>query len=471
MPVIRKITIELKSVQMCFLCMYRLFIFDQTTVNMRPYFLFFLLTLSASAFAQFKNLKLDEQTEANGVTDPTIAISHKDPNNRVAASSPDNIYFTKDGGATWKKVKVTSPSGVYGSPVLISSDKGTFYYFHLSDPTGEGMKNEKSLDHIVCHESTDGGETWDAGSIVGSNPPKDQTKPWVSIDERGHLFVTWAQFDKYNDADPNCQSLILLSTSSNGSKWSKPLQISQTPGDCKDSDNTTKGAIPAVSNDGKMFVAWSNQGMVFLDRSFDWGKTWLSNDIAIAAQKGGWDFKVPGHDRSNGMPILMIDRSKSIHKGSLYLTFSDQEHGEGNTDIWFTRSVNYGDNWSQYMKIGVDSIGKHQYLPWMTIDQTTGYIYIVYYERKSYDDNRTDVYLACSNDAGLTFKNVKISETPFTPTDSKSFGEYINIYAHSGIITPIWTRMDEGKTSVWTTIIRQSDLFEPQPKTAKGKKK
>jgi len=437
---------------------------------MRLYFSLFLITLSGHAFAQFKNIKLDEQTETNTAAEASIAISHKDPNNIVAASMQDNVYFTKDGGATWKKIKVTSPSGVYGDPVLISSSKGTFYYFHLSDPTGEGSKNEKSLDHIVCQESTDGGETWDAGSIIGSNPPKDQDKPWATIDDRGNLFVTWTQFDKYNDTDPNCQSLILLSSSSNGKKWSKALQISQTPGDCLDGGNTTQGAVPAIGNDGKMFVAWSIQEKIFLDRSFDWGRTWLSNDIAVTEQKGGWDLKVPGHDRCNGMPILMIDKSKSIHKGSLYLTFSDQRTGKDNTDIWFMRSVNYGDNWSTPLKIGIDSIGKHQYLPWMTVDQTTGYIYILYYDRRNYEDNQTNVYLAYSNDAGLSFKDVKISETPFTPTDSKSFGEYTNIYAHNGIITPIWARMDDGKTSVWTTIIKQDDLFKTQSKPAKSKK-
>ncbi len=438
---------------------------------MRFALLSILITFSIPSFSQFKNIKLDEQTETNRVAEPSIAINHKDPNNIVAASILDNIYTTKDGGLTWKKIKVTSPSGVYGDPVLISTDKGTFYYFHLSDPTGEGWSNEKSLDHIVCHESNDGGETWDQGSIIGSNPPKDQDKPWASMDDKGNLVVTWTQFDKYNDLDPNCQSKILMSTSSNGKKWSKPFQISQTPGNCLDDDDTAEGAVPAISVDGKMFVAWANQGKIFLDRSFD-GKTWLSNDIVVTEQKGGWDMKVPGHDRCNGMPILMIDKSKSMHRGSLYLAFADQRNGEDNTDVWFMRSMNYGDNWTTPIKIGKDSLNRHQYLPWMTVDQTTGVIYIVYYNRSNYEDNQTDVYLAYSIDGGGSFKTVKISETPFIPTDTNFFGDYTNLYAHKGIITPIWARMDDGKTSVWTTIIKQDDLIkklEPLPKTKKKK--
>lgn len=94
----------------------------------------------------------------------------------------------------------------------------------------------------------------------------------------------------------------------------------------------------------------------------------------------------------------------------------------------------------------------------MTVDQATGYIYMVYYDRRDYDDNRTDVYLAYSRDGGSSFKEVKISESPFVPDPTKFFGDYDNISAHNGIITPIWTRMDKGKTSVLTAVIKDADL-------------
>jgi hypothetical protein len=70
------------------------------------------------------------------------------------------------------------------------------------------------------------------------------------------------------------------------------------------------------------------------------------------------------------------------------------------------------------------------------------------------------VYLAYSADGGATFKNVLISEKSFTPQEDGFFGDYNNISAHEGIIAPIWTRMDEGKTSVWTTVIRQEELVK-----------
>jgi hypothetical protein len=145
---------------------------------------------------------------------------------------------------------------------------------------------------------------------------------------------------------------------------------------------------------------------------------------------------------------------------ALYIVWADQRNGENDTDIWFMRSTNGGDNWSSPQRINNDGKGKHQYLPWMSVDQATGNIYIVYYDRRSYDDEQTDVYIAFSVDGGASFRNVKISESPFKPTSSTFFGDYTNIASHKGIITPVWARMDNGKTSVWTAVIKHDDLVK-----------
>ncbi|MGC4020634.1 MAG: hypothetical protein QM734_01155 [Cyclobacteriaceae bacterium] len=110
-------------------------------------------------------------------------------------------------------------------------------------------------------------------------------------------------------------------------------------------------------------------------------------------------------------------------------------------------------------------------MPWMTIDQTNGHVYIIYYDRRNYDDNRTDVYLSYSVDGGNTFDEIQISESPFVPDPTKFLGDYTNIDAHAGIIAPVWTRMDNGRTSVWTSIIKDADLPRDESKGKTVKKK
>lgn len=422
-----------------------------------------LATIPASA--QFRNMVLDSAASGPGPCEPSVAINPKDPKNIVVGAAINHVYYTVDEGASWSKATLESPLGVWGDPAIVATPKGNFFYFHLSDPTGKNWDSPELLDRIVVQESNDGGKTWSDGVGIGYNHPRDQDKPWPAVDKKGNLYVTWTEFDSYGSKDPYCQSRILFSQSSNGRKWSKPVELSQTPGDCLDDDNTAEGAVPTVTSDGHVFVAWSNQNRIFLDRSFTGGSMWLTNDIAIAEQPGGWNMLIPGVDRSNGMPVLVSDNSDKSHfRGSLYVVWADQRKGEDDTDIMFMRSVNHGDNWTPPVRLNHDETRTHQFLPWMTIDQTTGYIYVMYYDRSRYDDMHTDVMLAFSMDGGSTFRYITISETPFVPTASEFFGDYTNIAAHKGIIVPVWTRMDNGKTTIMTTIIRHDDLLKANQK-------
>lgn len=404
---------------------------------------------------QFKNVLLD----ADGGTEPSIAINHDDPKIIVAGAAPHFTYRTIDGGATWEKSTLTSTFGLAGDPAVVSDFKGNFFYFHLADPKGN-KQSEEFLDRMVVQESGDGGKIWSEGVSIGLNSPKDHDNERAVVDRKGNIYVVWTQFDKYGNNDTACLSNILISTSPNGKKWSVPFQLSQTPGNCSDDDNTVRGASPTVSADGlKVFVSWSNQNKIFLDRSFNGGKTWLTNDIAITEQTGGWSMNIPGLDKCNGMPVLACDNTKKGKlSGALFMVWADQHNGENDADIWFMRSMNYGDNWTQPTRINNDEKGKHQFLPSMAVDPSTGHIYILYYDRRAYNDLQTDVYLAYSTDGGGSFKNVKISEKPFTPDAEIVFGDRIGIAASNGVITPIWTRMDNGKTSIWTAVISQEVL-------------
>ena len=84
---------------------------------------------------------------------------------------------------------------------------------------------------------------------------------------------------------------------------------------------------------------------------------------------------------------------------------------------------------------------------------------MVYYDRRAYDDNRTDVYLAYSLDGANHFKEVKISEQPFIPVHANLAGNYIGISASKGLIAAIWTRYDDGKPSVMSAVFGQEEVF------------
>lgn len=420
----------------------------------------FVLFLFTHSFSQFKNIKLAEQTgDSYAPVEPSIAINKKNPNNIVAGIVLDRVVVSNDGGQTWKTSALKSPFGVYGDPAVISNSKGNLFYFHLADPSGKGRGDDAWLDRIVCHTSLDEGATWNDGISIGNNPPTDQDKAWPAVHpKKNEVFVTWTQFDKYGSKDEGCQSNIEFSRSGSGNRFSKAVQVNELPGDCLDDDNTAMGAMAAVGNDGKIYVTWANKGNIYMDRSYDDGGTWLSNDLVVAKQHAGWALSIDGIQRSNGLPVLAIDNSPGRYQGTLHLVWADQNNGTSDTDIWIVNSRSRGDMWSKPMRVNKDEPGADQFFPWMTVDQTNGNIYVVYYDRRHHDDLQTDVYLAYSFDGGNTFSEIKISESPFVPDASKFFGDYTNIDAHAGTITPIWTRMDNGKTSVWTAVIKENEL-------------
>lgn len=423
-----------------------------------------LLLPAVRVLAQFKNKKI-AQAQGTDKISASVTISPKDPQNIVIGLKGRVLYST-DEGRSWSETKLSSAFGMEGTPALISDAKGGHYFVHLSDPDGGGKEKEGWHDRIISHNSSDKGVSWSEGTFFGENPPKDQFMVGLGVHPRKqYIYATWTQADQFGLNDANCQSNILFSMStSEGKKWSKPYQVSQNAGGCTE-EKSIGTSMPVIDEEGRVCIAWANQNTIYFDRSFDGGTTWLTNDLVISTHESAWSYEVPGAGTNRISPILLMDNSKNRLHGSVFLLWADQTSGEEDTDVWFIRTNSRGDMWTQTSKVTKREPGKHQFMPAAAIDQATGYLYVMYYDRGSYSDMQTDVYLAYSIDGGSSFKEVKISDTPFTPAATGLAGVRTSIAAYGGIIVPVWTRDDGGQQSIWTAVINQKDLLkEPSKK-------
>ncbi|WP_337872676.1 T9SS type A sorting domain-containing protein [Ignavibacterium sp.] len=419
------------------------------------------LVFSISLTAQYQNIRVDSPS-SNQPEEVSIAINPVNPNYLAAGANINHFFMSSDGGYNWQTSFLSSSFGVWGDPVVVYDELGYLYYGHLSNPPFPGYW----IDRIVIQRSTNNGISWNDGAGIGFLSPKNQDKEWIAVDMhssqfKGNVYVCWTEFDDYGSSNPNDSSRIKFSRSTDkGFTFSNAVTISDRSGDCIDSDNTVEGAVPCVGPNGEIYVSWAGPLGLMFDKSTNGGQTW-GTDIFVSNIPGGWDYDVPGIYRCNGLPVTACDTSQSPYRGTIYINWSDQRTGIDNTDIFLVKSTDGGNTWSSPTKVNDDNSSRHQFFTWMTIDQTTGAIYIVFYDRRNTTGNVTDVYVARSTNGGETFTNFKVSQSSFTPSASVFFGDYTNIAAFNKKVYPIWMRMDGTTLSVWTTIIYDSLVFVP----------
>jgi len=252
----------------------------------------------------------------------------------------------------------------------------------------------------------------------------------------------------------SASNIIFSFSSDGGETWAERKRINEQSGnECSDAGATVLGVVPCVGLNGEVYLTWCSPYGIILDRSTDGGLTFFDKDIKVADLPGTFKMTVPGVYRTFGFPSMACDMSSGKYRGTLYISWADQKNGYDNTDIWISSSINEGLTWSTPARVNDDNGSKHQFYNWLTVDQETGVIYVVFYDRRNYDDEQTDVYLASSTDGGRTFFNERISEKPFFPLSETFMGDYTNIVAVNGMIRPIWTRLDSNSLSIWSAII------------------
>ena len=430
---------------------------------MKNYYAPFLIAFvfASNIFPQHLNVRVDA-ANSNQPEEVSIAINPTNPNHIAAAANINHFFRSSDGGLTWQTSFLTSSFGVWGDPSVVYDELGNLYFGHLSNPPLPGYW----IDRIVVQRSTDNGLNWNDGAGVGFLSPKNQDKEWLGVDMhsplyKGNIYMTWTEFDNYGSSSPSDSSRIRFSRSTDrGLNWSNAVTVSDRSGDCIDEDNTVEGAVPCVGPNGEVYVSWAGPLGLMFDKSTNGGANW-GIDIFVSTIPGGWDFAVPGIYRCNGLPVTACDTSQSPFRGNIYINWSDQRNGTGNTDVFLSKSTDGGSTWSATKKINDDNTTRHQFFTWMTIDQTTGVLYFVFYDRRNTSNNFTDVYVARSTDGGETFTNFKVSESSFNPSSSIFFGDYTNIAAMNKMVYPMWMRLDVNALTVWTAIVNDSSAVIP----------
>lgn len=414
------------------------------------------LVFSQNTYAQ-KVIRVSEPDAINPA-EVAIAINPKNPDNLVAVSfqtgrpprprASSYNYVSVDGGKTWRTVPVPDPHGLtQGDDAVYFSSEGTTYHAHLSFLGIRVARPPRAENGMLIESSSDGGLTWNesvpAINHINSVTPFED-KPGIVVDNapdsklKGNVYLAWTRFDVYGNSDPDCHSNIYFSRSTDGGKsFAMPFRISDSPGDCRDSDNTVEGAVPAVGANGEVYIVWAGPlGLVF-KKSLDGGLT-FSKEKSIEQIVGGWDFSVAGLDRANGMPVTGADLSNGPNRGTLYVNWIDARNGD--PDVFVMASHDGGETWSVPLRVNDDQLknGKVQFFTWMSVDPIDGSVNVVFYDRRDTEGALTRLTMARSVDGARTFVNYEIDLPAFACNPSVFFGDYSGIAAYNGRVMPIF---------------------------------
>jgi hypothetical protein len=232
--------------------------------------------------------------------------------------------------------------------------------------------------------------------------------------------------------------------------------------------------VGAIGPNGEVYIAWvrlSSPQSIRIDKSTDGGLTW-GEDRTVANVRFGYGYINPDI-LVFSFPAMDVDISNSPYSGNIYIAYMDYGPTTQETDIYFTRSTDGGNTWSNPIRLNDDSLGnlRDQFHPWLKVDNN-GAIHVIFYDRRLDPNNLLfDVYLTSSYDGGLTWTPNKrittVSSNPNLfppPIDAGRLGEYIGLDAiDSTKIFMAWSDTREGNPDIFCAIPDTLSFVKEKP--------
>lgn len=364
-------------------------------------------------------------TKAGGSqAEGTIAINPTNTQQLFAASNPPNPTFRRstDGGNTW----IAAGTGITSTCCDNVAAWDSFGNLFLVNING-------ALNAINLFLSTDSGANFtllqviDTGSVDQPSVKAGAGSVWVTwnkggIMARGAAVTGLGLVGAFSAAQaaPGTSGQFGDIAIGPAGQVVVTYQSSNSPCPCQIFANTDADGLGAGGFGAQVVVSTTNVN------TFD----------AIPAQNAR---------TIDAEANLAWDRSGGLHNGRLYIAYTDESPDESNnTDVFVRFSDNNGAIWSAPVRVNDDATTTSQFLPNISIDQTTGNVAVTWHDARNDTVNNTvtQFWGAVSDTGGVSFgPNFQISagtSNSTTAGSSTDYGDYTWSDFNNGKLHVIW---------------------------------
>jgi BNR/Asp-box repeat len=440
---------------------------------------------SGAAVAQSSVPKnVDVSQRAGNESEEAIAVNPTNPNNIVIftniAEGVNGMFLAVsfNGGQSWTRRIVGEGNDVFGDtccdPSLSFDEYGNLFMTYL-------YNTENKVPVVL---STDGGLTFNLVAKIAAPPsaparksPGDNRGLFRYVDQptitaaKGEVWVV------FNAGGP----IFATGAPVRGlGRVGKFFAGEVVPG----TNNCTYGDV-AIGPSGQVMQACNltstgqGGGKVFVNVDPDGlGPAGFGDRVLVAqTHVGGFDFIAPQTDRSVDAEVgLAWDRSGGVHNGRVYAVYTKEQKNESdNTDIYVRYSDDNGATWSAGVRVNHDNTKNSQFLPKISLDQTTGNIAVVWYDSRNdlgtggagdtdgIANDDAQFWGAFSINGGVSFTpNIRISAGTSNSHDSGNhidYGDYSGLSFFGGVAHPAWSDNSNSTGNNPNGALHQLDIY------------
>jgi hypothetical protein len=409
---------------------------------------------------------INVSVETGNQAESFINVNPTNPNNIVATSneaSANSIFrgFSTDGGTTW--TRGTIATGVACCDGQAAWDSfGNLFLVYINN----------SVNQINVIVSTDGGATFSAPLTVGTG---SVDQPSIAVGN-GSVWVDWNQSG----------SMVARGAPVTGLGTFGPFNAQQAI-------PTAQGSFGGIAvgpgpNGGKVIVTYQSptggQGPATIFANVDadgLGAGGFGPRITVTSTNvGGFDFIPAQSGRSIDAEAGVVwDATGGPFNNRIYLVYTDETVNENNdTDIEMRTSTDDGATWSAAVRVNDDATTNSQFLPYVTLDPTTGVVAVGFHDCRNDNgvpgiggtnmipNDDAEYFGTFTTDGGATWAPNQLLSGGFSNAadamNGIDFGDYVGLSAFAGKLYAMWADNTNCDGTNANGTLHQFDLYTNQ---------